>query len=195
MLGTDGEPGVLVPDAKWPVFFTTGERPLGLPPVSGFTADYKYGNFPLTARFIDLSTNNPVTWHWTFEGGNPSESGEQYPKVIFENPGFYRITLITSNNFGSDTLVRERYIHSIDPVAAESEESISFIAWPNPVSDVLNLSIDKERFKVKVLDGNGKTALQAEDKRSIDMSDLSPGLYILEIQNENSVYRIKLVKQ
>ena len=189
-----GDPGVLVPDAKWPVFFTMGSRPLGLAPVSNFTCDYKYGDFPLTTRFMDMSVNKPVSWNWTFEGGIPYTSSEQYPVVRFEIPGYYKVTLETSNTFGSNTIARERYIHVLDPTAVNDPEAMSLQVYPNPVTDVLNI-ISNGDCSVSVYNIQGTLVLRNKNVRQLDMSPLKQGVYILELKNKSTVFRQKLVKQ
>jgi Zn-dependent metalloprotease/PKD repeat protein len=189
-----GDPGVLVPDAKWPVFFTSGIRQLGLAPVSNFTCDYKYGGLPLISRFFDLSVNDPVSWSWTFEGGDPPTSAEQNPLIHYEMPGYYKVTLATSNIFGSDTLVREQYIHAFDATPVDNTEAFSTRVFPNPVKDILNI-ISENNWQVKIYDLQGTLILREENVIRLDMSPLKPGVYILELQNKNRVHRQKLVKQ
>ncbi len=61
--------------------------------------------------FFDQSGNNPSTWKWSFPGGVPSSSSQQNPtQICYNNPGVYDVTLITTNSFGSDTLVLAGYI-------------------------------------------------------------------------------------
>ncbi len=61
--------------------------------------------------FFDQSGNNPTTWKWSFPGGVPSSSNQQNPtQICYNNPGVYDVTLITTNSFGSDTLVLTGYI-------------------------------------------------------------------------------------
>ena len=52
-------------------------------------------------QFFDQSTGNPTSWHWTFEGGEPSESFEQNPFVTYNKDGLYGLTLETTNASGT----------------------------------------------------------------------------------------------
>jgi gliding motility-associated-like protein len=50
--------------------------------------------------------NYPQAWQWYLEGGIPdSYIGENPPPVCYDTAGVYNITLIASNNGGSDTAV------------------------------------------------------------------------------------------
>jgi hypothetical protein len=61
--------------------------------------------------FTDQSLNNQSSWQWIFEGGIPVTSSDQNPLGICYNiPGFYDVTLITTNANGSDTLKLNHYI-------------------------------------------------------------------------------------
>ncbi len=61
--------------------------------------------------FTDLSTNFPNEWHWTFEGGEPSTSSDRNPRIQYNNPGIYYVSLWTKNSLGiSDTLKIEGLI-------------------------------------------------------------------------------------
>ncbi len=61
--------------------------------------------------FFDQSSNSPVSWQWIFDGGTPASSTDQNPaQICYNNPGVYDVTLITTNSYGSDTLILNSYI-------------------------------------------------------------------------------------
>lgn len=65
-----------------------------------------------TVDFTDLSTNFPTEWHWTFEGGNPATSNDRNPRIQYNSPGSYFVSLWTKNSLGtSDTLKIEGLIN------------------------------------------------------------------------------------
>jgi len=65
--------------------------------------------------FIDLSTNRPTEWHWEFEGGNPSSSDSQNPKIQYNSAGTFYVSLWSKNKIGiSDTLKIEGFITVTD---------------------------------------------------------------------------------
>jgi PKD repeat protein len=62
--------------------------------------------------FTNLSTGNPVSWQWWFEGGNPSVSSESDPKnILYQNPGNYSVQLkIFSAAGDSAVLIKQNFI-------------------------------------------------------------------------------------
>lgn len=76
---------------------------IGTPPV----ADFSYDGDVCEGEcldFTDLSTNNPSSWQWTFNGGIPETSNEQNPSnICFDNSGNFTVTLSVSNDDGTST--------------------------------------------------------------------------------------------
>jgi hypothetical protein len=61
--------------------------------------------------FEDQSSNNPISWQWSFPGGNPPTSTDQNPsQICYNTPGTFDVTLITVTASGSDTLTVPGYI-------------------------------------------------------------------------------------
>ncbi len=61
-------------------------------------------------NFTDLSTNNPTSWVWIFEGGTPPTSTDQNPIVTYNTAGVYDVTLNVSNAAGADETIAVDYI-------------------------------------------------------------------------------------
>ncbi|HBF88097.1 MAG TPA: hypothetical protein DDX39_05595 [Bacteroidales bacterium] len=80
------------------------------PPVADFSGtptNLEAGN---SVAFTDLSTENPNTWNWTFEGGTPASSTSENPVVTYSTPGTYDVTLYVENAAGNDTKIVTNYI-------------------------------------------------------------------------------------
>jgi len=63
-----------------------------------------------SVTFTDLSSGNPTSWEWTFEGGDPESSSDQNPTVVFNTAGEYTITLVASNDQTSGEEEKINYI-------------------------------------------------------------------------------------
>lgn len=72
-----------------------------LAPEAAISADVTSGCQPLVVHYTDLSTNNPTSWEWTFEGGTPGTSTLKSPIVTYNTPGTYDVKLVATNGSGS----------------------------------------------------------------------------------------------
>lgn len=80
-------------------------------PVADFIASDVVITEDTIISFTDLSTNNPDTWTWYFEGAIPSSSTDQNPdSVAYGATGTFDVMLIVSNAYGTDTLLLVDYI-------------------------------------------------------------------------------------
>ncbi|WP_020526973.1 LamG domain-containing protein [Flexithrix dorotheae] len=84
--------------------------------IISFVADIEEISEGLTINFSDSSEGNPTKWIWTFEGGLPSTSTEQNPKITYEEPGNYDVTLVASNENKSSILTKKAYIKVIKTI-------------------------------------------------------------------------------
>jgi len=129
-----------------------------------FNENYTRANFsassevvPVGGRlnFQDLSSGNPSSWHWFFEGGTPSESTEQNPLGIrFDRNGKMNIKLIVENYLNTDTLVKDEYI-DVKAVVSPNPTSTGEV---NIFSDILNTN----DILIDVFDPQGKIAQHFE---------------------------------
>jgi len=81
-----------------------------VPTLSNFSANDTNFCQGTCVNFTDMSTNNPLTWNWSFPGGTPSSDTTQNPSVCYNTAGIYDVILIVSNGGGADTLTLTSYI-------------------------------------------------------------------------------------
>lgn len=79
-------------------------------PLTRFESDKKFGCIGTQIQFSDSSLNNPTSRLWLFEGGTPATSTQPSPTVSYAGAGSFKVTLISTNEEGSDTLVKTNYI-------------------------------------------------------------------------------------
>ena len=84
-------------------------------PVASFNYNPGAGCQPLTVQFTNESTPNADEFFWSFEGGIPSESTDENPVVLYEQPGTYSVTFIASNEAGDDIALMSDVI-TVDPL-------------------------------------------------------------------------------
>ena len=156
-----------------------------------FTSDLSYApnsNTIFTTGASADGTGSSVS----FDGGynwTGIDVGTQHTEVEFidENTGW-------SGGFNySET---QGGIFVWDPVELSIEsldinESITF--YPNPVSDLLNISYTKP-ITASVFDISGKLIIETNEKK-IDFSNLKSGIYFVEIQDDRKTKVVKIIKE
>jgi PKD repeat protein len=145
-------------------------------------------------NFTDKSTNTPTSWKWTFQGALPGESTEQNPENIdYSSTGTFNVTLVATNANGSNTTTKSNYIIIRNCTGIESEKPISVLSlYPNPIINNLSIELSdpgKGQIKINLTDIKGrivKTVINEKNedfcKNTLDISDLSSGIYFINIQ-------------
>jgi PKD repeat protein len=142
-------------------------------------------------NFENLS-NYADSYYWDF--GDGDFSLQDNPQHIYHNDGLYSVTLIATNDCGQSTSSKTVQVTNTSLQNVSAIGSISI--FPNPARELLNVKIvllNSERVELLMKDvvgrSIGKYILnsygQTIDKQ-IDVSRVSPGIYYLEFNTENS---------
>jgi PKD repeat protein len=115
----DSAGNVYVTDARNHRIQVFAPIPEGMP-ITDFAGMPTAGTAPLTVSFTDESTGEPTEWEWTF--GDGTISHEQNPTKTYTIPGFYTVSLTSTNAVGSDTDTKNNYITVSPP-----EEDYEFV--------------------------------------------------------------------
>ncbi len=175
--------------------------------VAEFVADKVLVSEGESVTFTDLS-QNPNSWSWTFEGGNPASSTAQSPVVSYNSAGVYDVTLIVTNTAGdNDTEVKTEYI-SVEQVAGIDENNAieNLSLYPNPTKGKITLELNsKEAGKVINIDlydllGRSLYSTKAEtkggnQKLELDLSNYTANnnVMILNIQIDGKKGQFKIL--
>ncbi len=91
-----------------------------LPPMPSTLQRSRQGDPPLTVRFRDFSSGNPLTWLWDF--GDGTTSTEKDPVHIYTKEGSYTTRLHVANAFGNDSITRPNHVTVGNPVPPVTPE-------------------------------------------------------------------------
>ena len=91
-------------------------------PEVNFECDSRFISGDEQVTFSDVSSNNPTSWKWIFEGGTPATSTVQNPVVTYMAPGRYNVTLEATNDFGTGVKKVEKYV-TVEELPAYCEAS------------------------------------------------------------------------
>jgi PKD repeat protein len=100
-------------------------------PVADFYAETPQVCVNTSINFFENTNLAPSTsWSWTFPGGNPSSSTDQFPTVQYASAGTYSVSLTVTNANGSDDVTKSSYINVI-PTTADITGSNFFEGFEN----------------------------------------------------------------
>jgi PKD repeat protein len=119
-------------------------EPVPQPPVADFSPLEATVIIGTSVSFTDLSSNDPTSWLWSFDGGSPSTSAEQNPVVAYNSLGTYSVSLVAANGVGPSTpkLGTVTVIEQGTARYCESYSSSSDLEWISnvEVSNLTNMS-------------------------------------------------------
>jgi PKD repeat protein len=150
--------------------------------------------------FTDMSSYDPTSWYWEFEGGDPATSTAQNPpEIIYDTPGTYTVTFAAINEYGEDTLVEENYIQVGGVGVAEEGLQKAFSIYPNPTGGTLHIKPQgmESIRRVYLRNAGGQLVYTHETSstmiQTLQLDELETGLYFLEIQTDRERYLEKVV--
>jgi photosystem II stability/assembly factor-like uncharacterized protein len=165
-------------------------------PVANFTAADSNIAPGGSVHFVNLSTGKPTSFLWTFTGGTPASSTlKNPPPVMYSIPGDYNVTLKATSDFGTNTLVKNGFVH-VGGVGISEIAASTIRVYPNPVRDVMNVEASAIINEVQVINMVGQVVLdqQASSKNvSLNTSNLKAGVYTLKVTMENGSVNKKIV--
>ncbi|KAF0202719.1 MAG: Lysyl [Bacteroidetes bacterium] len=157
-----------------------------------FLADTNVVGIGNSLIFSDISTGNPISWKWTFESGDPATSTQRDPGSIrYDRLGKFSVTLVVTNEFGTDSLTREDFITVVPGV------------FPNPANDyfyILTGTETSEKCNVSVIDAQGRTVFVENFSQSsggfykVSCENWPSGVYVVMVDCNELSYREKLIK-
>ncbi|MAN26786.1 MULTISPECIES: LamG-like jellyroll fold domain-containing protein [Mesonia] len=157
-------------NASSTVVFSLNEN-LGIQaPVTDFVADQVQIQQGETVTFTNLSTNNPDTWNWTFEGGDPATSTEENPTVTYTADGLFNVKLETSNVAGNSEMEKSEYIQ-VETLSVDNALKGKVAVYPNPTSGEVYIEVkdaSTENINVEVFDLLGRRVKKLSNTKLVN---------------------------
>ncbi|MCD4771950.1 MAG: lamin tail domain-containing protein [Bacteroidales bacterium] len=157
-------------------------------------ADFEADNVNIlegeSVNFTDLSSGDPETWEWTFEGGTPDTSTAQNPASIQYNlMGSYDVTLNISNMFGVNSITKTDYIN-VEPIGIPEGDARQFNIYPNPNNGKFYIEFKaNSENEIRIFSVVGELIYYKtvnEMVLEINLSQLNKGVYLVNVYNEDS---------
>lgn len=143
-----------------------------------------------TYSFSASGLQNTTTFHWDFGDGNTSSAGT--PSHTYTNSGTYEVSLILTNDCGSDTLhTTINYTTGINQVKLNKEQ---FQVYPNPTRDVITLqnSSDYKMSSIAIYNILGQKVYmdktQSATQHQLNVRTYNSGIYTVYITFEDGIW-------
>lgn len=168
------------------IFATPGTGCINPPPITDFSGNPTTLIEGGSVQFTDLTTNSPIAWEWTFEGGVPSTSTEQNPLITYPAFGVYPVTLKSSNAYGTDSLTKTEYIN-VDIDGIKPIDYNQVFIYPNPAQNEFKV-VNNKKFEMVIEIYNSSSKLiesrtSSDTEINFNIADLASGLYLVKIIN------------
>lgn len=177
--------------------FAKGNQPL----LTNFSALNKFPHVSTPVEFDNFSIGDIEEYQWDFENDGIIDSYEECPVHIYENAGWYSVSLTVSGGDSSNSFIKENYIHVIDTLTfvSASNNSINVKISPNPFADCLTIQLGNEFPEEISIFNNGGILIRelivnnkycSWNGRDQNDSKCLPGIYYIKV--ENSIHKVLL---
>lgn len=188
-------------------------------PKVAFKADVVKGCIPLSVKFDDLSSDDVIAWNWQFEGGDPMVSFDENPTVTYKKVGLYTVKLSVRNTNGMNSETKVKYIYvrpkmycnripgdkgpgeggplqNPDQHNALNGSTPDISISPNPFEDQLSIySAQSVNYTIYQLSGKPiMTVKNHIGTKSIDLSMMESGIYMIQFQYKDQIFIEKIMK-
>ncbi|MFT6167190.1 MAG: PKD repeat protein [Vicingaceae bacterium] len=143
-----------------------------------------------------------TAYNWSFPGATPSTSTVASPTVTYTTAGKHDVTLIVTNNGGSDTLVMQDYVNVKDPAVAYNGFGYTdgFESFPGFNSDWIIVdptgSFKWTRTQAGSLTGNSSVFLQNYSLGNNESDFLiSPSIDLTQVVNPRFAFDVAFKNQ
>lgn len=144
---------------------------------------------------ITAGAHSTSTVSWTFAGGTPATSSSRTPTVVYNTSGTYNVTLKVTNSWGIETTVKQNFVY-VGGVGVDEKAQTAVSVYPNPVNGLLNIESNVNMQEVSLLNMTGQVVFNTKtdaNSLQINTSDLSSGVYSLQIKSGDKITNKKIV--
>tara|TARA_Y100000385_G_scaffold108341_1_gene112497 strand:+ start:188 stop:1036 length:849 start_codon:yes stop_codon:yes gene_type:complete len=112
------------------------------PPVASFSVSSNTLCQDGCITVTNNSSNDPITYSWTFSGASPSSyNGANPGPICYDTPGTYVITLEVGNAFGSNLTTENISVGSTPTISASALDSLNGTGIPDTTIDMFGTAI------------------------------------------------------
>ena len=169
--------------------------------IDGPTASFTETTSFLTCAFTNTSTSGGGTNTYSWDFGDGSTSTDESPTHIYGADGVYTVTLIVTNECGSDTTTGTCTVTTVGMEEDALNQSLSI--YPNPTSgnftvtftasSSMNVELTVLDLQGQVIYNNALGSVSGDVKEAINLNDIAAGMYFVELKVNDSKITRKLI--
>lgn len=170
----------------------------------GVTSFFSYAATGLSVQFTSLA-QGATTYSWNF--GDGGTAGSPNPVRNYATAGTYTVEFTATGACGTDLYYKNITIaegENNSDLGVEEQSGIHLTIYPNPISNVFSVAYETEQAadihaELLTLDGkriDTQTSLNAMNgELTFDVSNLSSGIYLLNMNVSGKMISKKIVKE
>ncbi len=166
---------------------------LDLVSIESISSDFQSIDVGQSITFSVDYDGNPTNWVWNFEGGDPAISFEESPTVTYETVGDYDVRLRLRGDTEDDVTL-EGYITVSEVLGLDDETAL---VYPSITDDEIHLKIEEPNTTVELMTVSGESLkrIQADSDVSLNIENLSSGVYLLKLTSRKNVKTLRVIKE
>ncbi len=151
-----------------------------------------------TASCVDVVTPYAFAWEPTSNVLQTEDTFETVVLAVSDTDDEFYVAIASNSAVNHCSLYTEIEI-KMDPTCVQTGKSnlvnMDVVSvYPNPVSSVLEVTLDEELMKLELIDQSGIVVLNSTN-HYVDVEGLSSGVYVLKVYTEEHVYTSRIVKE
>lgn len=170
----------------------------------GVSSFFSYAATGLSVQFTSLA-QGATTYSWNF--GDGGTAGSPNPVRNYATAGTYTVELTATGTCGTDLYYKNITVaegENNSDLGVEEQSSIHLTIYPNPISNVFSVAYETEQAadihaELLTLDGkriDTQTSLNSMNgELTFDVSNLSSGIYLLNMNVSGKMISKKIVKE
>lgn len=164
-------------------------------------ADYSYSpTAGLTVEFTDESTDaNSIEWDLDGDGNfEQSSAAGASVQHTYPSEGVFGAVMVAHGDCGDDTTSQNVLVQE---VGIEDYANSQLKIFPNPNNGQFYIryeGVRSQQFNISILDLTGRRVSQEiglSNPALIDMTHLSNGIFVIEVETESNVFKQQFIKQ
>ena len=170
--------------------------------LANFSTNSKEVHLTSEIEFNNFSIGNIQEYHWDFQNNGIVDSYEETPTYIYQDTGWYSVKLSVVGADSANSFIKHDYIHIIDTTTRVNENLSQKISiTPNPFKDRLTITsvFPSEPYSISIYNLKGEKVIEIFKQKNksftINTSELNPGVYVLNISNQNYSSNYKIIKK